>query len=101
MESTCECNYHLGLGPNLKCQIHCEANRRSCASAGSATGHAGDCTIYASLVNMTPLDGICTCGYGWECVRRGDWDKMFSEEWLEANKSPNDQIRHGGPETQD
>lgn len=50
-------------------------------------GHAADCTIYASLVNGTPLDGICTCGYGWQCVRRDDWGKMFSAEWLEANKS--------------
>lgn len=50
--------------------------------------HAGDCTIYAALINGTPLDGICTCGYGLECVRRCDWDKMFSEEWLEHNKKP-------------
>jgi hypothetical protein len=52
----------------------------------SETAHAGDCTIYAALINGTPLDGICTCGYGLECVRRGDWDKMFSIEWLEFNK---------------
>lgn len=26
--------------------------------------HAGDCTIYASLSNGSPTDGICTCGYG-------------------------------------
>ena len=50
-------------------------------------GHAGDCTIYASLINGTPLDGICTCGYGWRCVRRSDWDNMFSVEWLKANKT--------------
>jgi len=67
------------------------APRHSVQPDGSATGHAGDCTIYASLINGTPLDGICTCGYGWECVRHDDWDKMFSAEWLEANKSPNDQ----------
>ena len=54
--------------------------------------HAGDCTIYAALINGTPLDGICTCGYGLECVRRGDWDKMFSTEWLEANKRPNEKL---------
>ena len=22
--SKCECNYHFGIGPNLKCPIHCE-----------------------------------------------------------------------------
>lgn len=49
--------------------------------------HDGDCTIYSSLVNGSALDGICTCGYGWECVRHGDWEKMFSDEWLEARKN--------------
>jgi len=49
--------------------------------------HAGDCTIYASLVNGTPLDGICTCGYGWERIRHDDWTCMFSQEWLKAHNS--------------
>ncbi len=42
--------------------------------------HAGDCTIYRAMINQNPTDGICTCGYGWEQVRKGDWSKMFSEE---------------------
>ena len=56
---------------------------------GVRARHDGDCTIYGSLINGTPLDGICTCGYGWECVRDGDWSKMFSQEWLEAHERPN------------
>jgi len=44
-------------------------------------GHAGDCTIYASLHNGNPTDGVCTCGYGWRIVRAtGDHGCMFSEE---------------------
>lgn len=46
------------------------------------TQHAGDCTIYASVINQMPFDGICTCGYGWHLVREtgGDWKEMRSEE---------------------
>lgn len=44
------------------------------------TTHAGDCTIYRATVNHSPVDGICTCGYGWTRVRLGDWSEMFSEE---------------------
>ena len=55
--------------------------------------HAGDCTIYRALMNNTPLDGICTCGYGWECVRCGDWNKMFSIEWIEVNHKYNEKQR--------
>jgi len=43
-------------------------------------GHDGDCTIYASLINNSPTDGICTCGYGWRQVRKSNWDHMYSEE---------------------
>lgn len=45
-------------------------------------GHAGDCTIYAALINGSPTDGICTCGYGWSIVSKGDgdWSEMYSEE---------------------
>ena len=46
------------------------------------TCHDGDCTIYASIIegkHIEYTDGICTCGYGWECVRHGDWSKMFSK----------------------
>ena len=43
-------------------------------------GHAGDCTIYASLVNNMPTDGICTCGYGRRMVRLENWDHMYSDE---------------------
>ena len=48
------------------------------------TGHAGDCTIYASLCNGNAYDGICTCGYGWQVVRKdGDESEMFSKERTE------------------
>lgn len=42
--------------------------------------HAGDCTIYRSVANGRPADGICTCGYGWTLVRQGDWSEMYSAE---------------------
>lgn len=48
--------------------------------------HLGDCTIYSPLKNGSALDGICVCGYGWECVGRGDWGQMFSTEWYKAHK---------------
>ena len=44
--------------------------------------HAGDCTIYASLISDNPTNGICTCGYGWKLVRQCDWSEMYSEERL-------------------
>jgi hypothetical protein len=47
--------------------------------------HSGDCTIYRSLINQSPEDGICTCGYGWSLVRRdADWSQMYSAERSEA-----------------
>ena len=47
--------------------------------------HEGDCSIYSSMLNGGPEDGICTCGYGYKYSRanEGDRDKMFSEERLE------------------
>ena len=45
--------------------------------------HDGDCTIYSSLINGKPEDGICTCGHGWELVREGDWSQMYSQELQE------------------
>jgi hypothetical protein len=30
------------------------------------TGHDGDCSVFRSLVNRHPEDGICTCGYAHE-----------------------------------
>lgn len=44
------------------------------------TQHAGDCTIYRALINERPVDGICTCGYGWARVTQGDWSQMYSAE---------------------
>jgi hypothetical protein len=44
------------------------------------TDHDGDCTIYSSLINQRPEDGICTCGYGWELARSGDRSELYSEE---------------------
>lgn len=42
--------------------------------------HAGDCTIYASLINRKPTDGICTCGYGLQQKREGDFSQTYSNE---------------------
>lgn len=42
--------------------------------------HSGDCTIYASMCNGEPTDGICTCGYGLRKVREGDWSQVYSKE---------------------
>ena len=45
------------------------------------TKHLGDCTIYRSIINQSPEDGICTCGYGWSLVRKAaDWSQMYSAE---------------------
>lgn len=77
-------DYYIPDGSLPMCQ-KCYSAPCTCGSAVTKS-HAGDCTIYAALINGTPLDGICTCGYGWECVRRSDWSKMFSKEWIEAHK---------------
>lgn len=62
--------------------------------------HSGDCTIYASLVNEMPTDGICTCGYGWSIVRRegGDWREMLSDERRkhEASKASTAHVEQAG-----
>jgi len=55
------------------------ANEVERLRAGPAQ-HDGDCTIYASPVDRHPEYGICTCGYGWRCVRKGNWSKMYSRE---------------------
>jgi len=47
--------------------------------------HHEDCHIYASLVNGTPLDGICTCGYALEVMRAtGETEQFYSKERREA-----------------
>ena len=45
-----------------------------------AFSHAGDCTIYAALINGCATDGICTRGYGWSQAREGDSSQMVSAE---------------------
>lgn len=45
--------------------------------------HYGDCTIFSSLANQNPWDGICTCGAGWRAVRTGrisGRDALLSDE---------------------
>jgi hypothetical protein len=62
----------------------------------SEVQHAFDCTIYSSIMNGRPCDGICTCGYGWKIVRSsGDFSQMYSKERLETMslKSRNQQER--------
>jgi len=46
------------------------------------TKHDGDCTIYSSLINGRPTDGICTCGYSHQLKYDGDLSEMYSEEKL-------------------
>lgn len=48
--------------------------------------HSGDCTIYASMCNGEPTDGICTCGYGLRKVRQGDWSQVYSKEHPKATE---------------
>ena len=43
-------------------------------------GHSGDCTIYASMNNGQPTDGICTCGYGLRMTRKCEYHEMYSKE---------------------
>ncbi|MBF0098696.1 MAG: hypothetical protein HQM05_15330 [Magnetococcales bacterium] len=44
--------------------------------------HDGDCTIYSSMINGAPWDGICTCGYGLSVLRegKGDHSQLLSQE---------------------
>lgn len=55
------------------------------SQSAEPTSHAGDCTIYRALINGRPVDGVCTCGYGWSIVRKGegDWSEMYSAELKE------------------
>ncbi len=43
-------------------------------------GHAGDCSVYSSLSNGNPEDGVCTCGYGLQQMRNGNNSEMYSKE---------------------
>ena len=54
------------------------------------TQHDGDCSIYASLSNGNPEDGICMCGYGHQLMRKGDYSQMYSRELQEILKSQKD-----------
>jgi hypothetical protein len=54
--------------------------------------HDGDCSIYSSLLNGRPTDGICTCGYGFECERQCDVSQMYSDEKLDDMKHPDRSI---------
>lgn len=49
--------------------------------------HSVDCTIYASIHNQLPTDGICTCGYGLKILKKYNNDsKIYSEERSKAMK---------------
>lgn len=45
--------------------------------------HFKDCTIYDSLTNGKPTDGICTCGYGFRVLQES---KMDSEMYSRARR---------------
>lgn len=58
-------------------------------SASSPDHHSGDCTIYASLINKQPSDGICTCGYGLSQMGKGQGDiYMYSVERKSTPPTP-------------
>ena len=48
--------------------------------------HDGNCTIYSSMTNERPTDGICICGAGLRQSRGGlmsDVSQLYSPERLE------------------
>ena len=47
--------------------------------------HDGDCTIYSSMMNERPTDGICICGAGLKQSRVGlsNVSQLYSPERLE------------------
>ena len=49
--------------------------------------HDGDCTIFASILNNNPTDGICTCGYGLSLIRKLNGSQIFSDERRKINHS--------------
>src|SRR5690606_4753530 len=51
-------------------------------------GHAGDCTIYASLDNGNPTDGICTCGFALRESRAGRPADFLSAERMATPTHP-------------
>lgn len=54
------------------------------------TQHDGDCSIYASLDNVgVPEAGICTCGYGHQLMRTGDYSQVYSGELLKKLEAEN------------
>jgi len=53
------------------------------------TQHDGDCTIDFSLVSGKPENGICTCGYGLQLMRQGDYSQMYSEDFSKRLESSN------------
>ncbi len=44
------------------------------------TQHDGDCSIYAALENGRLEDGICTCGYGLQQMRKANYSEMYSKD---------------------
>lgn len=45
--------------------------------------HSGDCTIWATLDNRNPTDGICICGAGLKHLRQnGCVCELYSDERL-------------------
>jgi len=42
--------------------------------------HDGDCTIYSSMDNGMATDGICTCGYGMEMMRKNEFCHIYSKD---------------------
>lgn len=49
-----------------------------------------------SLINGGPTDGICTCGYGMDQIRKGNLVHMFSDEWIAERDKRNALPREGG-----
>jgi len=82
----------LLIGSILECQDILTMLRKSPEKRKTLETHAGDCSIYSSLINGQPKDGICNCGYGLELSRDEDYSEMYSEELSERIKLQNRRV---------
>jgi len=68
-------------------ELICEVKKLRSILGTNESRHSEDCTIYASIGQ--PTDGICTCGYGWEMVKRMDCYMYSEERILEIEREKN------------
>ena len=61
---TCECNWHLGMGPNLRCPEHGEENRRALlhiANEPEENALQYEKTILTMFLNFIQTKGAWPC----------------------------------------